>query len=354
MARSAFSPSALLHRLTRRSDPAHNRTSGQSPSAFAFGQKEEQAGSSSLTTAHQAASLVARLPELVVQADHIAATLYAGQHGQRRAGWGDTFWQYRQAQPGEPSNHIDWRQSARSTHAYVRETEAESAQTIVLWCDLSPSMNWRSSAALPFKQERAILLLLSMAGLFLRNGERVRLLTPTGIAVLPSNGTPLERLALGFAHLAASPTAADGTTTEFQALPPAELVPRRAHLLIASDFLCDDQTLGTCLNHLAGRPVRAHLIQVADLAERALPYNGRVAFEGLEHESPIDLPHVQTLRPDYEALVAARDSFLANQAAQHGHDLTLHCTQDAPLPRLLNLHEKIGGKLGPMHRGIRI
>ncbi|MFT9125578.1 MAG: DUF58 domain-containing protein [Acetobacter fabarum] len=168
-----------------------------------------------------AQTLATRLPDLLLHASHIATTLAAGRHPQRRAGWGDTFWQYRPAQPGEPVNRIDWRQSARTARAHVRETEAEAAQTVLLWCDFSGSMQWRSGNTLPGKLDRAILLLLSMAALLLRNGERVLLLSPSGIVSLPPAPNALERLALGLCELAANSSPMD------TALPPPPHVTRR-------------------------------------------------------------------------------------------------------------------------------
>lgn len=291
-------------------------------------------------TTNTASALAARLPGLVLQADHIASTVFAGQHGQRRSGGGESFWQYRQALPGEPASHIDWRQSARSTHAYVRETEAESAQTVFIWCDLSPSMAWRSAASLPEKQDRAILIALATAALLLKNGERVQLLTPTGPAMLPAGGSALERLALGLAQLVAAPLASR------PALPPTTVLPRYAQLLIVSDFLCADDAFQTCLHHLAGRPVRTHLVQVTDPAERSLPYQGRVRFEGLEGEADIDLPNVQTLQQDYVHLVDARNAQLSSLTTRYGHDLVLHSTDEPPMPTLLALHALLSGQPG--------
>lgn len=281
--------------------------------------------------APQAAALAARLPAILLQANRIAATLHAGQHGLRRAGGGESFWQYRQALPGEPVQHIDWRQSARSAHAYVRETEAQAPQTFLLWCDLSPSMQWRSNTALPEKAERAILLQLALAAFFLRSGERVRLLTPSGVASLPTAGTPLERLA--FALLGMARSAKPSVTP----MPPVGLVPRYSQLLIASDFLCEDTFLHATLRQYAGTPARAHLMHIADPAELSLPYKGHVTFEGLEHEQSLDLPHVQSLQQDYKNLIAARESALQNCAARYGHTLTQHCTDNQPLPALLAL-----------------
>src|ERR1700755_3717352 len=90
--------------------------------------------------ARRAEALGARLPPLLVPADRVAATIAQGVHGRRRVGQGDSFWQYRPFLPGDAATSIDWRQSARSDRAFVRETEWEAAQTVYLWRDGSPRM----------------------------------------------------------------------------------------------------------------------------------------------------------------------------------------------------------------------
>ncbi len=74
----------------------------------------------------------AALPPLLADAQRLAATLILGEHGRRRAGQGETFWQYRRAEAGDPFTSIDWRRSARSDRLYVRQTEWEAAQTVSL------------------------------------------------------------------------------------------------------------------------------------------------------------------------------------------------------------------------------
>ncbi len=82
------------------------------------------------------------LPPLLVEADRLAAGLVTGVHGRRRAGMGETFWQYRAAHPGDPFSLIDWRRSARSDRLYVREMEWEAAENVLVWCDRSLSMDF--------------------------------------------------------------------------------------------------------------------------------------------------------------------------------------------------------------------
>ncbi|WP_254454950.1 DUF58 domain-containing protein [Acetobacter estunensis] len=281
--------------------------------------------------ATEADRLAAPLPALVMEAERIAATVATGLHGRRRAGPGETFWQFRPALPGESVSRIDWRQSARSHRAQVRETEAENAQTIYLWCDLSPSMFWRSNArTLPLKRDRAILLLLGIASLLERSDERVRLLTPQGPAMLPPGaGRIAMRIGLTLETLARQDS--------LPALPAAIALPRHARLIVASDLLCPDQDLDTLLRGLAGNGIGAHLIQIHDPAERALPWSGRVRFEGTEGEPPITLPRVETLREDYGTLFDERVRKLRTLADRCGHTLLTHSTDMSAASALLTL-----------------
>jgi uncharacterized protein (DUF58 family) len=100
-------------------------------------------------------------------------------------GLGESFWQFRPYQAGDTIDRVDWRQSAKGDRLYIRETEWAAAQTVWLWRDAGPGMAYRSSAALPTKQERAELLLLALAALLLRGGERAGLL---GSGQAPSSG----------------------------------------------------------------------------------------------------------------------------------------------------------------------
>ena len=80
------------------------------------------------------------LPELLAQAEHLAASVAMGFHGRRRAGHGENFWQYRQAVPGDPRSAVDWRRSGKSDQQFIREMEWEAAQTVSVWVDDALSM----------------------------------------------------------------------------------------------------------------------------------------------------------------------------------------------------------------------
>ena len=285
----------------------------------------------------EAQALGARLPALLVAADRVAATVAQGVHGRRRAGMGDSFWQYRQALPGEAASRIDWRQSARSSRAYVRETEWEAAQTVYLWHDPSPSMRWRSQATLPLKAERAELLLLALASLLLRGGEHVRLLSATGTRAAPVSGQGgLQRLATA---LVLRP---DHDQPGEQGLPPAALeLPRHARLVLFSDMLAEPAAVEALFARLSAIPVGCTVLQILDPAELSLPYAGRVRFDGLEGETSILAPRAQDLAAAYQAAIGLHQERLATLCAGAGFGLTRHRTDQPPQGALLALHQAL-------------
>src|SRR6185369_5402536 len=118
-----------------------------------------------LRTAADAAA--ACLPPLLVAAKRIAATVALGSHGRRRAGPGEAFWQFRPYSRDDTPQSIDWRQSGKCDVVFVREREWVAAQTAALWCDVSPSMHYRSNPKLPTKAERAAVMMLCMAELLI-------------------------------------------------------------------------------------------------------------------------------------------------------------------------------------------
>src|SRR4051812_34667880 len=123
-----------------------------------------------------ALTLAQRMPHLVLEARRVAASLTHGIHGRRRAGPGESFWQFRPFVAGEAAQRIDWRRSARDDRLYVREREWEAAHTVWLWMDRSASMGFVSDLAQASKIERALVLGLALADAFVEAGERVGIL----------------------------------------------------------------------------------------------------------------------------------------------------------------------------------
>lgn len=288
--------------------------------------------------ARRAEALGDRLPPLLVAAERVAATVAQGVHGRRRVGQGDSFWQFRPFLAGDPASRIDWRQSARSDRAphtkyFVRETEWEAAQTVVLWCDGAASMQWRSRHAATSKLERAGLLTLALASLLLRGGERVRLLAPAARTVTGRGG--LERLAGELGRL-----------PEGAGLPPEVTLPRHARVVLIGDLLGPLADIQAAVGRLAAVPVTGHVLQVLDPAEVLLPYSGRVRFEGLQPGLHTLIPRVEDVRAAYAQRLAGQQAGLAAICAAAGFGFATHRTDHPPEAALLALYTALAPPAG--------
>ena len=272
-----------------------------------------------------AEQLGAALPPLVVEAERIAATVMPGLHGRRRAGPGEAFWQFRPYVAGDQANRIDWRQSGKSDRLFIRETEWEAAQTVALWAAGGPGMEWRSGAQVPAKATRAQLLLLALAALLLRGGERVRLF-----------GLPRP-----FAGRHALPMIAE-SLPQMAPTPEDRRIARHARAVLFGDFWDGLDATRQAIGALAAQGVRGHLLQVLDPAEETLPYAGRIRFEGLgDGIAPALIPRVEAVREVYAERLARHRAALSALAQSAGWTFATHRTDQPPETALLALHQAL-------------
>ena len=235
-----------------------------------------------------AEALAGGLPALLVAAERVASTVSQGVHGRRRIGQGETFWQFRPYYAGDAPNVIDWRQTAKSDRVFVRQMEWEAAQTVWLWHDTSPSMDWQSDEAVPSKAWRTKLLLLALSVLLLQAGERVALIGGAGKAHERSIGTgapggpwspPINRAAPICRHW-----------------PPCRVTRAPFSSVI---FWRPSKTSNGASGILPNRASVVISYRCWIRRRRSLPYSGRVRFEGLEGEEPWLLSRVERVREDY-------------------------------------------------------
>jgi uncharacterized protein (DUF58 family) len=274
----------------------------------------------------RAEALGAMLPPLLIRTERVAASVAHGLHGRRRAGPGETFWQFRGYQAGDSTRRIDWRKSAKSQRLFVRQTEWEAAQNVWLWRDASPSMQYQSSERWPKKVARAELLLLAIASLLARGGERLALLGDDG---MPALGRPaLRRIA----------AAIDQPEVVSGSLPRLEALPRHSNLIMVGDFLAPFDEIKRKVTSFAGCGVVGHLLQIMDPAEETLPFSGRVRFEGMEDEGTVLIGRVADIRADYQAALARHRQDLKDLTRSLGWTFALHHTDRPPQPALLALY----------------
>jgi len=272
------------------------------------------------------------LPPLLVEAERLIASVLPGVHGRRRAGPGETFWQYRPAHAGDTLGAIDWRRSGRSDRLFVREMEWEAAETVMLWCDRSRAMDYRSAEAPRSKGERARLLTLALGVLLARGDERFGLL-----------GTEAERPATGETQLMrmAALLGADPADPPDFGAPPRIHHPRIGRAVFLSDFLGDGAAIGDAVADAAGRGIGGILVQILDPAEEAFPFAGRTRFESMGRELRHDTDQASGLRDAYLGRLGALRDHLARIAPRWR--LIPHRTDESPRRALLALHAALGG-----------
>ena len=297
-----------------------------------------KANPNSVSARDEAEKLAASLPDLLVEADRIAMTITQGLHGRRRAGIGETFWQYRRYNESDTASAIDWRRSARAQHTYVRENEWEAANTVYLWVDLTASMGFRSHIADVTKRARALVITLALSNLLIGAGERVSVL---GSGLTPS---PHRTTTRKIGNWLVTDGLEQAKTND--GLPPLQQVSRFSNIVLIGDFLAHADDVSERLIKLAGDNITGHLLQVLDPAEETLPYEGRKEFTEVAGPLKLTIGRVEGLRSAYQKKFSDHRQEIAALARRIGWSFNVHHTDASPHRALLSLYSMMSNNLG--------
>ncbi|WP_298253999.1 DUF58 domain-containing protein [Bradyrhizobium sp.] len=270
-------------------------------------------------------TLAASLPRLVLEARRIAANVIHGLHGRRRAGAGESFWQYRRFVSGEPAQRVDWRRSARDDHLYVREQEWEAAHTVWLWPDRSPSMAFASKEARDSKLERALIVTFALAELLVEGGERVGI---PGLVSPTASRSIIDKMAQAMLH----------DDTARLSLPPSFVPSPLSEIVVLSDFWSPISDIQSMLAGLSASGAHGALIQIVDPAEETFPYSGRVEFVEPEDGNVIVAGRAESWANDYVARLALHREQIRAETANLGWLFSTHTTSRSAAELLLFLH----------------
>jgi len=279
-----------------------------------------------------ARTLASNYPALLAEAERVAAIMASGLHGRRKAGQGETFWQYRPYDSSDAANRIDWRRSARGDSLFVRDNEWEAAHTVYLWQDKHVGMDWASHKSLPFKSERAAVLCLAISHLLMQAGERCAIL---GSEHRSRTGrTGLDRL---FEDFITTP----GTHADFQ----SDMRPH-SKVVIASDFLGSLEAWTEELAKVAARPTQGILLHLVDPAEQAFPYKGRLQLRmpGLETVKSLIVGRAETAQQAYQARFERHKSDIDALARRLGWQVIRHQTNEPATLALNRLYGLLSGQ----------
>lgn len=273
----------------------------------------------------------AHLPALILSAQRLAAMVAPGAHGLRRSGPGEDFWQYRPASQGDSARSIDWRRSARSDARFVRDREAQTAQTVGLWISAGQGMDYAGAPDRPTKADRAHLLALALGMVLLRGGEKV------GLLGHPARAGRAQADRLAEQIVARRPAGGDGDA------PPDEVLRPHQRLVILSDFLDDPAWVDRALARATGLGVTGVLMQVLDPHEETFPYDGAVLFRSLSGAVRHDSRDAGGLRAAYLARLAERRDRLRGRATGAGWHFGHHTTDQSPAVALSWLYQVLAG-----------
>jgi uncharacterized protein (DUF58 family) len=261
-----------------------------------------------------ALGLAQRMPRLVLEARRVAANLAHGIHGRRRAGTGESFWQFRPFVTGEAAQRIDWRRSGRDDRLYVREREWETAQTIWFWIDRSASMGFASDLAQAPKIERAVVLGLALADCFVEAGERAGML-----GLMPPRAT--SRIAEAMAQA----MVADRGSLREDLPPQAPIAPLHEAVLI-SDFLSPVADIATVVESISSRGARGHLVMIVDPVEETFPFQGQAVLHDLEDGLSLRIGDAISWGRAYRERIARHRAEIGELVRRRGWTVTIHRT----------------------------
>ncbi len=283
-------------------------------------------GSEALSRARQRAALV---PDCLVEAKRIANTVIAGWHGRRKRGIGENFWQFRPYTEGESLSRIDWRRSARDDHTYVRDKEWEAAHTVWLWADMSPSMMFKSSYASVSKESRALVLMLALAEILARSGERIGC---PGVMDPVTTRNAAERLAAALMHAPLT-----------GGLPETGMIRSFSDIVLIGDFLDEADKVVDLLAPLARRGLSGHVVEVYDPAEEIFPYAGRTEFSDPETGEKLVSGRAESIQEDYQRAYRARRERLGQSLRHLGWNFVSHRTDHLASEALVAMHMYLSG-----------
>jgi uncharacterized protein (DUF58 family) len=190
-------------------------------------------------------------------------------------------------------------------------------------------MDFRSRLSQSTKLDRAVILLLALAEMLGRGGERIGL---PGLTEARIGRDRADRIAEVLSR-----------TETVQDWPNLDRVGRFSDVVILSDFLVGSDQLRDRLRSLAGRGANLHLLQIFDPAEETFPYEGRLEFRDPESGDTWLTERAGSLRSEYRARLEAHRDLIRSFARSAGFSFSVHHTDRPAAEGLLFLQGRLSG-----------
>jgi uncharacterized protein (DUF58 family) len=278
------------------------------------------------------------LPALMMAAERAVQSLYTGDHTQPRAGSGEKFWQFRDYDPADRPQDIDWKQSAKGDRVYIRQKQQQNAQAHLFWVQNDRGMDLKSPRLPHSKRDAATIIALGLAMMVMRAGDRIG---PLSTASPRTGRSATDLLHLGEVLHHTPDRIADGPT-----LPMAASLPRNAALCLCGDFMAPAESTDMALRALAAHTSGGVIVQILDPMEITLPFNGRVIFKSFDDTNTVPVANVPSIRDQYAIRLRDHIDAVRGLARRYGLVHILHNTGTPPRETLQNIWMAVEAQRG--------
>ncbi|MCG3181390.1 MAG: hypothetical protein BIFFINMI_03778 [Phycisphaerae bacterium] len=270
---------------------------------------------------------LAKIGALDLRARMVVEGFISGMHRSPYKGFSIEFAEHREYVQGDDIRHIDWKVYGRTDKYYLKQYEEETNLQLMLVCDTSESMTYKSASAAMSKYDYGISAGAALAYLTLQQQDAVGLtLFDTGIYryMKPSNHPTHWKTLI---HEMAGKTGPKKTGIRAVLDDLAERMGRRGLVAVFSDLFDSVDEILAGLKHMRYRRHEVILFHLLDPDERTFPFKQTTLFEGMEQ-----MPHILTepraLRQRYLEEVDLFCSRLKKGCRDMGVDYHLMDTSD--------------------------
>jgi uncharacterized protein (DUF58 family) len=200
-------------------------------------------------------------------------------------------------------------------------------------------MMYKSTYGNVSKESRALVLMLALAEILARSGERIGC---PGIMEPVSARNAAERLATALMH-----------TPLTGGLPETGMIRGWSDIVLIGDFLDDAESVMERLGPLARRGLHGHVVEVSDPAEEIFPYSGRTEFTDPETGSKLVAGRAENIREDYRRAYLQRRDGLGEALRHLGWTFVSHRTDHLASEALVAVHMYLSGMPAKVAHGGR-
>ena len=268
------------------------------------------------------------LPKIIFESAILSRNIIEGLHASRISGKGEDFWQYKEYRQGDSLSSIDWRKTAALNKVLVKQKENETAKTIYFYFDKTKSMFFKSKKNLQSKYQIAVLLLLTLSRLFLKNRENVFHFKTNKSLIKCSND--LSSFTENFLF-----------EDKFIGYPDKTLIANNSICFIISDFLYDTKTVSDFLINLKQKNISGFLIQILDPLEIDFNIKENLILNDLETNDKLRVDESNKFKYFYDKKLKELQNNLKNLCNSSNWSYIMHNTGKNIKPVLLEICKTI-------------